>query len=957
MCGNLFILKVVLINSSMVKLKRILVFLTILVFLLITSLGGVLAEGVSGDTYIVHGEENLRDNHEVIDSFQSGQETYYKVKITGIQTLDAKDDPNMERNKRVELLEPEYSKKITQNIESNSVRKQDESRVVTWNIRKINGKDIQSKVSGNLGSVDVAVIDGGVNEGHSYLNSEVYEAPPDTPANTNHGTHVTGIISADYNSELEMRGVAPGVDTYDIILGPLADKDNTTTLFGVSKAMMKAAKGPDGVMGTSDDAEVISMSFKAPRSTTVENTMDSLTPEKTLVASAGNENGGPVVFPGSSKHTIAVASTDRDNSISSFSSTGSEVDIAAPGNRILSTGLKDNYALLSGTSMAAPHVSAAVAALQADTSEHLGSKEIKNRIKRTSIDLTRDAGGSGLLDIETLLSKEDFENKKPEVLSIEPKENWIAPNTQFTVTSRDEFESPDSLKVYTDVSATDKDFEFDRVPEESRWAPGSQLVNRNFNEDLSEFSQGQEVFFGVKVVDSQGAETIQTKEYKVTKKEFGFKVTNVDIPKEVKLSESKQAEVSVVGIGSRVGIVSAGFSVGEQETERVGMGTLDTGETGTAVKSISPKNPGDVNVEINIGMTSGAQSEQITREIFVPNDKFNTELNVNKNDVEKNKPYELEVILENKYTEDIDYKGELTGDVQTKIERRVESGSTERIIINQNANSLGTKSIDLVTGYPDGIKTKTENINVLEPDTPDDPTPKPDPPDTPDDPPDSSDPKLDIDFEASERYLRVGEETNLVTKIENNGDFTIFNAVYKGDGIKSEFGNQIERSKTLGSGEIGEIKVSVSYDNVGEKELTLSPGHFGYEDKQTTIQVNDNKLFLEELDTEKDEVYINEKVNISYVINNTGDSEKVFRGSLLGSNISQKTNVNVNPGLNNLTETIKFETVGDKVITLSAPDRPTIESKTFEVDVNCIKRRQISRGEELQECRSKINGR
>ncbi|MFB6254376.1 MAG: S8 family serine peptidase, partial [Halobacteriaceae archaeon] len=84
-----------------------------------------------------------------------------------------------------------------------------------------------------------------------------------------------------------------------------------------------------------------------------------------LVAAAGNS--GPcsdcVSYPAAYEEVIAVSATTKDDQLADFSSTGPEVELAAPGKDILSTippeSDSDGLAKFSGTSMASPHVAGA----------------------------------------------------------------------------------------------------------------------------------------------------------------------------------------------------------------------------------------------------------------------------------------------------------------------------------------------------------------------------------------------------------------------------------------------------------------------------------------------------------------------------------------------------------------------------------------------------------------------
>jgi hypothetical protein len=106
-----------------------------------------------------------------------------------------------------------------------------------------------------------------------------------------------------------------------------------------------------------------------------------------------------VQYPAAYDSVIAVSSTDSNDDLSSFSSTGPEIDLAAPGESILST-VPGGTAYFSGTSMACPHVSGAGGLLMANG---YTNSETRTRLQETAEDvgLSGSEQGNGLLDVET----------------------------------------------------------------------------------------------------------------------------------------------------------------------------------------------------------------------------------------------------------------------------------------------------------------------------------------------------------------------------------------------------------------------------------------------------------------------------------------------------------------------------------------------------------------------------
>lgn len=199
----------------------------------------------------------------------------------------------------------------------------------------------------------VAVIDTGVFAGHPFFQGRLVSIGRCFITNTDnaydangHGTHVAGTVVDS----------TPGLNNIRILPVKVIGSDGrgTSLAFG------------NGIRWSASQANVLNMSLggQGQDNWITESVLYAInTHGATMVAAAGNANADAAnVTPANIPQVIAIAAVDSENRPASFSNWGSPpIDIAAPGVNIDSTSLAGGFILDSGTSMSAPHVSAAVA--------------------------------------------------------------------------------------------------------------------------------------------------------------------------------------------------------------------------------------------------------------------------------------------------------------------------------------------------------------------------------------------------------------------------------------------------------------------------------------------------------------------------------------------------------------------------------------------------------------------
>jgi uncharacterized repeat protein (TIGR01451 family) len=212
--------------------------------------------------------------------------------------------------------------------------------------------------------------------GYDFFHNDasVYDGQPTDDETDAHGTHVAGTIGATGNNGQGVVGVNWQVSLMSLkVLGRIEEGPASSNVlvtvraYNYAKMMRDLWASTNGARGA--NIRVLNNSYGGRgRSQAELDAIRALGQSGILfVTSAGNEAKDNDRFPHypsnyNASNLISVAATDRFERISSFSNYGPrKVQVAAPGEEILSTTPHGTYAYASGTSMAAPHVSGAAA--------------------------------------------------------------------------------------------------------------------------------------------------------------------------------------------------------------------------------------------------------------------------------------------------------------------------------------------------------------------------------------------------------------------------------------------------------------------------------------------------------------------------------------------------------------------------------------------------------------------
>lgn len=264
-------------------------------------------------------------------------------------------------------------------------------QTVPWGVNRIGSRLVNAV--GNTGKgIKVGILDTGIDYNHedlkgNYRGGYNFVGNNNNPMDDNgHGSHVAGIVGAEDN-DIGVVGVAPQAYLYSVKVLAFDSTGSTSDIVsGLEWSVDNSMQVINMSLGSEDDSISVGRA--------IYNTYNA---GVLIIAAAGNSgnvagSGDNVDYPAKYDSVVSVGATDIKDNRARFSSTGSSLELSAPGDNILSTLNWNKYGVLSGTSMACPHVTG-VAALIMSAESGITNSRVRIRMQATAQNMHSGNGG------------------------------------------------------------------------------------------------------------------------------------------------------------------------------------------------------------------------------------------------------------------------------------------------------------------------------------------------------------------------------------------------------------------------------------------------------------------------------------------------------------------------------------------------------------------------------------
>lgn len=325
-------------------------------------------------------------NNQAIDN---ALKKYKHIKVKNLSFLkDAQvvlvDDTELTKLKSDETIQV-FEDAVVKVEKPKESKNQNVQQQIPWGVTRIGADKAWSNTTGK--GIKIAVVDTGITK-HKDLKKNVkgeFNAiEPGQPAidECGHGVHVAGIIAAEDN-KVGTVGIAPNDELYAV-------KDLDANGEGYLSDIVEGIE-----WSISNGMQIINLSlgFESDFPLLRDSINKAIDAGLIVVAAAGNTNGGRVSYPALYENVFSISAIDKTDKIADFSAVG-KIDFCAPGVDIYSTYINNSYSYLSGTSMAAPHVTGVITLIMSDNKNDIDKDGIvsANEVREIIANCTEDLG-------------------------------------------------------------------------------------------------------------------------------------------------------------------------------------------------------------------------------------------------------------------------------------------------------------------------------------------------------------------------------------------------------------------------------------------------------------------------------------------------------------------------------------------------------------------------------------